>query len=218
MDKKALVAAEAIKYVNKGNVVGLGSGTTVNEFIKLLGTKEEIKKTIVCVATSIATENLARKVGIRVIDIDLVDRIDVTIDGADEIDPDGNLLKGGGGALTREKKVALNSSKYVIIASNEKLVEKIPDHMGIPIEILKFGAKSTIQKIEDLGMICRVRENFITDNGNIICDCIPENSIDLRETNDEIKKINGVVETGLFLDMRKIVITSDGENVKITSF
>ncbi len=214
MDKKILAAKEALKFISHGNVVGLGTGTTANEFIKLLATNE-ISKSIVGVATSINTENLARSLGIQMVDIDSVDRIDVTVDGADEIDPMGNLLKGGGGALTREKKVALSSRNYVIIVSDEKMVKKIPDHMGIPIEIIQFGKKKTIECIEDLKFICRLRENFITDNGNVVVDCIPTNDMDVTILNQQIKGLNGVVETGLFLKFKKTIIISDGKEVKI---
>jgi ribose 5-phosphate isomerase A len=214
MDKKLMAAKEALKFVSPGNVIGLGTGTTANEFIKLLS-KSDLRRSIIGVATSINTENLAMDLGIQIVDIDSVDKIDVTIDGADEIDPSGNILKGGGGALTREKKVALSSTNYVIIASDEKMVKKIPDHMGIPIEILPFGKKKTIESIENLKFICRLRENFITDNGNLVVDCIPSNEIDLSVANKEIKGLNGVVETGLFLNFKKTIIISDGEQVKI---
>jgi len=214
MDKKLMAAKEALKFVSPGNVIGLGTGTTANEFIKLLS-KSDLRRSIIGVATSINTENLAMDLGIQIVDIDSVDKIDVTIDGADEIDPSGNILKGGGGALTREKKVALSSMNYVIIASDEKMVKKIPDHMGIPIEILPFGKKKTIESIENLKFICRLRENFITDNGNLVVDCIPSNEIDLSVANKEIKGLNGVVETGLFLNFKKTIIISDGEQVKI---
>jgi len=214
MDKKLMAAKEALKFVSPGNVIGLGTGTTANEFIKLLS-KSDLRRSIIGVATSINTENLAMDLGIQIVDIDSVDKIDVTIDGADEIDPSGNILKGGGGALTREKKVALSSMNYVIIASDEKMVKKIPDHMGIPIEILPFGKKKTIESIENLKFIFRLRENFITDNGNLVVDCIPSNEIDLSVANKEIKGLNGVVETGLFLNFKKTIIISDGEQVKI---
>lgn len=214
MDKKLIAAKEALNFVSPGNVIGLGTGTTANEFIKLLS-KSDLCKSVIGVATSINTENLATNLGIKIVDIDSVDKIDVTIDGADEVDPYGNILKGGGGALTREKKVALSSRDYVIIVSDEKMVQKIPDHMGIPIEILPFGKKKTIESIENLKFICRLRENFITDNGNFIVDCIPSNEIDLPVANREIKSLNGVVETGLFLNFKKTIIISDGKEVKI---
>lgn len=214
MDKKVLAANEALKYIQPGNVVGLGTGTTATEFIKLLASSD-LSKSIIGVATSINTENLAKNLGLQIVDIDSVESIDITVDGADEIDPAGNLLKGGGGALTREKKVALNSRDYIIIATNEKMVKKIPEHMGIPIEIIPFGKKKTVRSIEDLKFVCRIRDNFITDNGNVIVDCIPTKEIDLTTINQDIKNLNGVVETGLFLNFKKTIIISDGNAVKI---
>lgn len=213
MDKKKQVAEEALKFVGRGNVVGLGSGTTASEFIKVLG-GSNLREGVVGVATSLASEHLARRSGIKTVDIDSVDWIDVTVDGADEIDQELNILKGGGGAMTREKKVCLKSKQYVIIASDEKMVKKIPEKRGIPVEILRFGYKTTIKEIEEIGMKGQLRENFLTDNGNLICDFTPSIDMDIRKMNNQIKMITGVIETGLFLDIDKIVLISDGTKAK----
>jgi len=212
-DKKELVSREALKFVSKGSVVGLGSGTTASVFIELLA-KSSLRDQVACVSTSYTTEILARDLGLKTVDIDSVDWIDITVDGADEVDEEMNILKGGGGALTREKKVAKKSREYVIIVSNDKLVKRIPEKRGIPVEILHFGHKTTMKEIESLGLRGKLRENFLTDNGNLVCDFLPVGEIDIRKVNGEIKSITGVVETGLFLDMKKIVLVSDGYSVK----
>lgn len=213
MDKKKQVAEEALKFVSKGNVVGLGSGTTASEFIKLLG-KSNLKNHIVGVATSLESENLARTSGIRTVDIDSVDWIDITIDGADEIDEEFNVLKGGGGALTREKKVCRKSKKYIIVVSDDKLVKRIPERMGIPVEIMHFGYKTTIKEIEKLGTKGHLREDFLTNNGNLIVDFTPLTQLDLRQIDKQMKMVTGVIDTGLFLDINKIVLVSDGNKVQ----
>jgi ribose 5-phosphate isomerase A len=214
MDKKEQVAMEAQKYIKEGDIVGLGSGTTASLFIRLLG-KSNLKDRIVGVATSIASEKIAREVGIQTVDIDSVDWIDITVDGADEVDNDLNILKGGGGQLTREKKVRKKSKKYVIIISDEKLVQKIPERIGIPIEVLPFAHNTTLKDLEELGMTCKFRRDYITDNGNLICDCKPLEKFDLEKLDQKIKGITGVVETGLFLKGEKIILVSDGKEVKV---
>lgn len=212
MDKKEHVSKEALKFVQEGNVVGLGSGTTATKFIKLLGQSDLVRK-IVGVSTSIPTEMLARESGIKTVDIDSVDWIDITIDGADEVDANFNILKGGGGQLTREKKVRNKSKRYVIIITDDKLVKRVPERRGIPIEVIPFGHMTTLNELEAIGMKCQFREEYITDNGNLVCDCQPLEEFDLAILNQRIKAITGVVETGLFLGGEKTILVSSGENI-----
>ncbi len=214
MDKKEQVAEEAINYIAQGNVVGLGSGTTASQFIKALG-KSSLRSKIVGVATSISSDRLAREVGIKTVDIDSVDWIDVTVDGADEVDKDLNILKGGGGQLTREKKVRNKSKSYIVIISDDKLVGRIMDRFPLPVEVLPFGQKTTMKELEAIGMTCQLRGGFITDNGNLVCDCKPLEKFDLQELDQRIKSITGVVETGLFLGGKKKILVSNGEMVTV---
>ncbi len=214
MDKKEHVAREALNYILPGDVVGLGSGTTASQFIKLLGASN-LKDRVVGVATSINSERLAREVGIKTVDIDTVDWISVTVDGADEVDRSLNILKGGGGQLTREKKVRNKSKNYLVIVTDEKMVEGIGDRSPIPVEVLSFGHNTTKKEIEQLGMTCQFRNDFITDNGNLICDCKTLTKFDLRRLEQQIKSITGVVETGLFLGGNKTILVSDGVEVKV---
>ncbi|MEM0128074.1 MAG: ribose-5-phosphate isomerase RpiA [Thermoplasmatales archaeon] len=213
MDKKLQVALEAIKYIAEGNVVGLGSGTTASEFIKELA-KSRQKDKIVGVATSISSENLARGLGIKTVNIDDVDWIDITVDGADEVDRDLNILKGGGGQLTREKMVWKKSKRYLVIITDEKLVTKIPEKRGIPVEIMQFGHATIIKNIELLGLKCKLREGFITDNGNMICDCTRSDKGNVESLDLKIKGITGVVETGLFLGGKKTVLVSTENEIR----
>ncbi len=214
MDKKEHVAMEALNYILPGDVVGLGSGTTASQFIKLLGASS-LKDGIVGVATSINSERLAGEVGIKTVDIDTVDWVSVTVDGADEVDRNLNILKGGGGQLTREKKVRNKSKNYLVIVTDEKMVERIGDRFPIPVEVLSFGHSTTKKEIEQLGMICQFRKGFVTDNGNLICDCKTLTKFDLQRLDQQIKLITGVVETGLFLGGNKTILVSDGVEVKV---
>ncbi|MEM1995774.1 MAG: ribose-5-phosphate isomerase RpiA [Thermoplasmatales archaeon] len=213
MDGKHQVALEALKYIREGNVVGLGSGTTASEFIRELG-KSAIKDKIIGVATSTSSDNLARELGIKTVDIDDVDWIDITVDGADEVDGDLNILKGGGGQLTREKMVWKKSRKYLVIVTAEKLVARIPDKRGIPVEIIHFGHRTTMKNLELLGLHCKLREGFVTDNGNLICDCTVHDPVDLLSLEGKIKTITGVVESGLFLGGKKTVLVAGESGVR----
>lgn len=213
MDKKEQVARAALGYISSGNVVGLGSGTTASHFIKLLG-GSSLRDEVVGVATSISSDKLAREVGIKTVDIDSIEWIDITVDGADEVDKELNILKGGGGQLTREKKVRNKSKNYLIIVSDEKIVEAIPERLPIPVEVLPFGNRTTMKEMESLGLKCKLREGFVTDNGNIIYDCKMEERSDINKLDQQIKLITGVIETGLFLGGRKVVLVSDGIEVK----
>ncbi|MGC8644738.1 MAG: ribose-5-phosphate isomerase RpiA [Thermoplasmata archaeon] len=214
MDKKAMVAIEAVKYIGDGDVVGLGSGTTASQFIRELG-KSQMRDKIVGVPTSIASENLAREVGLKTVDIDDIDWIDITVDGADEVDRDMNILKGGGGQLTREKIVWKKSKKYLIIITDDKLVARIPEKRGIPVEILHFGRGTTMRNLEAVGLSCKLREGFVTDNGNAVCDCFPQDKDDLVELHGKIKAVTGVIETGLFLGGKKTILVSTGSEIRV---
>ncbi len=203
---KKIVAERALMEIRPGDVVGLGTGTTAAEFIKLLGASEVAKK-IVGVPTSLETEFLARSLGIKLVDINEVDHVDVTVDGADEVDPNKNLIKGGGGALTREKIVAHYSKKYIIIVTNEKMVPKIPFNHPIPIEVLPFSYAILKRELEYEGLMCLRRDKFITDNGNYILDCTPSNyeNHDIFDLYRKIKLKQGVVECGIFTGFNPII-------------
>ncbi|PFK28283.1 ribose 5-phosphate isomerase A [Bacillus cereus] len=213
---KRKVGEYAADFIKDGMKIGLGTGSTVYWTIQKLGQLVSEGLTIQAVATSIETEKLAEQLSIPLISLSDVDYLDLTIDGADEINPDLHLIKGGGGALLREKIVATSSKKLIIIADESKLVKDLGT-FPLPIEIVPFAWKQTVKRIQSLGCqsILRIQNNqpFITDNGNIILDCVFPNQITKPiETHQQLKMITGVIETGLFNNMvdKAILATENG--------
>ncbi|HEY2744829.1 MAG TPA: ribose-5-phosphate isomerase RpiA [Polyangia bacterium] len=200
-------AAAAVGHVADGMIVGLGSGDTASRAIRLLGGRK-----IVGVATSEKSAALARSLGIEVRAPDAIAAIDLTIDGADEVDPQLRLIKGGGGAHTREKLVARASRQMIVVADSGKRVARLGEHMRLPVEILPFAARWTLARLEALGLPPIVRAGFVTDNGNLIADCALGTVGDLAALAAALKALPGVVEHGLFLDEATLayVGTDDG--------
>ncbi|MEM1284911.1 MAG: ribose-5-phosphate isomerase RpiA [Pseudomonadota bacterium] len=219
MDQNALkaeVGRIAAARVEDGMVLGLGSGSTAEAFLKSLGARVAEGLTVRGVPTSERTATLCRELGIELTDLERDPALDLAIDGADEIDPDFNLIKGGGGALLREKIVAAAAERMLVIADASKQVE----HLGafrLPVEITPFGAASTIRAVESicsqhgLNGDLTVRPNlatqdadrapFVTDGGHWIIDC-PSGAIDNPKALDEaLRAVPGVMETGLFIAM-----------------
>jgi len=217
-EMKRRAGEEAAKYVKDGMVVGLGTGSTVKYTIIKLGERVKNGLDIVGIPTSIATEKLARDMGIKLGDLNDYEHIDLTIDGADEVDGNLNLIKGGGGALLREKMIAY-ASNYEIIVVDET---KVKDYLGdfpLPVEIVKFGYKRTIKNIESLGCrpVLRMKngEPYITDNGNYIVDCKFEKIVQPDKIERRIDEIPGVVEVGLFINLANEVIVGKKEGIEI---
>ncbi|QDI92567.1 ribose-5-phosphate isomerase RpiA [Salicibibacter halophilus] len=214
--QKERLAKEAVKYVEEGMVVGLGSGSTVNWTLEKLA--EEISRglKIKGVPSSKKTEAYARKLGIPLTDFSKVDQLDVAIDGANEVDENFNLIKGGGGSLFREKMVGLASKNLLIIIENKKNVAQLG--LPVPVEVVPYGWRLTAAGIEKTGGKVRIRKHndkcFITDNGNYILDCSFGNLNDPYRTNQSLKLLVGVVETGLFVNMASTVIVGKGEKVE----
>jgi len=215
---KEIVAKSALRYITSGDVVGLGTGTTASEFIKALGASP-LSKEVTCVPTSLETESLAKRLGLNLVSLNSVERIDITVDGADEVDNNKNLLKGGGGALTREKIVAHYSKRYVIVITEEKLVENLGSRMPIPVEVLPFSYVQIIRELNQMGLSCQLRKNFTTDNGNYIIDCKPNQKVlkgSLQDLNKAIKLLPGVVETGIFINFNpEILYHKNGQVLEI---
>jgi ribose 5-phosphate isomerase A len=207
MNPRDRAAHAAVAHVTDGMIVGLGSGDTASRAIRLLGGRK-----ITGVATSEKSAALARSVGIDVLAPDDVATIDLTIDGADEIDPELRLIKGGGGAHTREKLVARASRQLIVVVDAQKRVARLGEHMRLPVEILPFAQRWTLERLLALGLPPIVRAGFVTDNGNLIADCALGAVEDLRALAAAIKALPGVVEHGLFLDEATIayVGTDDG--------
>lgn len=200
---KKEIAKKAVSLVQTGMLVGLGTGTTAHFFIEKLIERHRVEGLqITAIATSEKSASLAREGGIPVLDMDAFTKIDLTIDGADEIDPRKRLIKGGGGALLREKIVAASSTEMVVIAEESKLVKNL-GRFGLPVEIVSFGSRATLSKLYDLGYSGKLRMKdgspYVTDNGNNIFD-IRFDPVCLNPTQDQekISSVPGVVETGFF--------------------
>jgi ribose 5-phosphate isomerase A len=195
-EMKQAVAHEALNYVIKDTIIGVGTGSTANFFIDALATiKDEIKG---AVASSVATADRLKGHGIKVFDLNEIDSISVYIDGADESDEDFNLIKGGGGALTREKIVAAVAKKFVCIADESKLVKTL-GKFDLPVEVIPMAENHVKNKIiETVGGLPVTRENYITDNGNIILDIKGLQIHSPKDTETALDNIVGIVTNGLF--------------------
>ncbi len=204
---KQRVGEEAAKLVEEGMVIGLGSGSTATFMIYALAQRIQTGLSIVgAVPSSQATEQLASNLGIPLTNLDTHPELDLDIDGADEIDEQLNLIKGGGGALLREKIVASCAKRFIVIGDVTKQVTQLGSNMPLPIEVIPFAATPVSKRLETLGASVRVRQLgnqvFLTDNGNIILDCsFPNGIADPQQVHTYIRGIVGVVETGLFLNM-----------------
>ncbi|SEP81619.1 ribose-5-phosphate isomerase [Virgibacillus subterraneus] len=211
---KIKVAEEAVRYIKNGMTVGLGSGSTIDWMLKKLGESVNEGLDIKGIPTSYKTEKLAREYGIPLTDFSNVIEIDLAIDGADEIDEQLNLLKGGGGSLVREKIVDSVAKELIIIADESKLVPALGDFL-LPVEVVQFGWELTAHHISQLNCVPYLRkkdnnEIFITDNDNYILDCSFEKIPQPTRLHEKLKLMTGVVETGLFVGMvDRVIIGSD---------
>jgi ribose 5-phosphate isomerase A len=192
---KALVGQAALAYVQPGTVVGVGTGSTVNHFIQALGT---IKQRIAgAVSSSEESSRRLRALGIEVLDSNRVERIPVYVDGADEIDGQGCMIKGGGGALTREKIVADLAERFVCIADESKRV-KVLGAYPLPIEVIPMAAAQVARRLAEQGAKVRTREGYVTDNGGHILDAHGLSIADPLALECEINQWPGVVTVGIF--------------------
>lgn len=214
MRSKQVAGEKAAEYVKSGMLVGLGTGSTAYFAIKKLGERMRQELKIQAVATSLATEKLAKEENIPLIALADVDSLDVTIDGADEFDPNLNLIKGGGGALFREKLIASLSDQLIIITDASKEVPVL-GAFPLPIEIVIFGWEITMKRIQAMGAKATVRmkegKPFLTDNGNYILDCEFGPIHDPADLHLRLIQLVGVVETGLFIGMTSMVIVGNEE-------
>ncbi len=222
-DEKALArnaaARAAMEMVSEGDLVGLGSGRAVWAVIDALrdrwpGGAPPLR----AVAASSATEERAREAGIEVVELDGSERPALAIDGADEIDPSLGLLKGGGGALLREKIVIAAAARFVCVAETAKQVERLGDTRGLPVEVIRFGWRDTRRRLLEGGLVpdAPIRaqdggEPFLTDSGNVILDCAVPPSGSPAELGSALCNVPGVVEHGLFLGMVETVLLGTPE-------
>ena len=219
VNEKKVAALEAVKYVKSGMTVGLGTGSTAFFMIEAIGEMVQNGMKIKAVATSNETEKLATKLGIDVITLAEAKRLDVTIDGADEVDEHFQLIKGGGGALLREKIVAHNSNLNIIIADSSKSVSKL-GKFKLPIETIPFATQLIIEELRGIGLSPVQRKNgnddYKTDENNDIVDIdIWDTDITLNDLEQQLKTIPGIVETGLFLTSTDLVIIGKGDQAMV---
>lgn len=226
--QKINAAQAALKYVEDGMVLGLGSGSTAAEYVKLLGQriKDENLK-VQALPTSSETEALALEHGVPLLPIEHASRIDVTVDGADEVDGRFRLIKGGGACLLREKIIAAASDLMVVIVDETKLVETLGE-FPLPVEVDPFGFTITAKKVFDalrrsgvarpevtLRRLHDGLQPLVTDGGNYILDCACSEIIDPERAAYELIRIPGVVEHGLFLDLARVVIVGEDDGVQV---
>jgi len=213
--KKIVAEKAADDYIKDGMTVGLGTGSTAYYVIQRVGEFVRNGMKLKCVATSEQTERIAKECGITIVDLDDVEYIDVTIDGADEIDPKMQLIKGLGGALVREKVVASASRSEVIIADDSKKVEVLGTKAPLPVEVLKFGHTVSKKALEKQGCVAvlRVKDGkpFISDGGNYIYDCNFGKIDNPFFLETRINVIPGVVDNGLFLNTATTVLISSAD-------
>ncbi|MEQ6389030.1 ribose-5-phosphate isomerase RpiA [Bacillaceae bacterium S4-13-58] len=216
--KKKAAGEKAVDYIKDDMTIGLGSGSTVYWMMKKLGQLVEQGLNIKGVPSSVRTEGWAKEFGIPLVYFSEVSRLDLAIDGADEVEPQFNLVKGGGGSLYREKVVDAAADQLIIIVDDSKLVQTLGVY-PLPVEVVPFGWEMTARKIEKLGAQLGLRKKegniYVSNNGNYILDCkFP--SIKAPELlHKELKQMLGVVETGLFVKMTDIVIVGEEQGCKV---
>ena len=208
---KVIAAQKALEYIRDGQILGLGTGSTVRHFLTQLGTLVQEGLTIKGIPTSEATAAHARQLGIPLLSNDVPWNIDLAIDGADQVDPGLNLIKGGGGALLREKIVAKAAREFIVIVDQAKHCSYLGLPFPLPVEVVPFGWKTTQQHVETQGWASSLRHQdqhpFRTDNGNYILDVQIPHITDPARLESTLLHIPGVVECGLFVEMATLVIT-----------
>lgn len=224
-EKKVKAAQKAMEYVENGMKLGLGTGSTAAKFVDLVGAAVADGLDVLCVPTSEATREQAAALNIPLTTLDETPHLDVTVDGADELDEKLRLVKGGGGALLREKIVATSSDKMVVIADDSKYVKTL-GQFPLPIEVVQFGLKSTLNMIEGLAVRVgcsgdikqRMKEDgspFITDNGNFILDCHFGQIEKPEALSGALTQVPGVVENGLFLNIADVAIIAGEDGITL---
>ena len=218
MNEKQLAAEYVIDYIDDGTTIGLGTGSTVAFMLNKLSQRVKSGLKIKAVSTSTTTTKLATTLGIKISKLNEIDKIDLTIDGADEVDENLNGIKGGGGALLYEKIVASISKKNIWIVDSTKLVKTL-GKFPLPVEVVKYGSSHLLRKFEKKGynpVFRNTRKSlFLTDNNNYIIDLRMTKIKDPSELDKKLKSYPGVVETGLFYNIADVIIAGVGENVKV---
>ena len=217
---KAQAAQKAVEYIREGQILGLGTGSTVHHFLTALGARVQNGLRIRGVPTSQATATYATQLGIPLLGNDEPWEIDVAVDGADQVDPQLNLIKGGGGALLREKIVARAARQFIVIVDDAKQRPHLGLPFPLPVEILSFGWRTTQRHLEKMGWPAPRREQagqpFVTDNGNYIVDIHIPQIADPVSLETSLLLLPGVVECGLFVHMTSLVITGTDQGALLS--
>jgi len=216
--EKRLAAKEAVKFIGNDRIVGLGSGSTAAYAVRELGESVKNGLKIQAVPTSDETKRLAESLNIPLIDINTIDSIDITIDGTDEFNPDLVLIKGGGGALLREKIVASMTKEEIIIADSTKEVDVL-GKLKLPIEVIPFASNYVLRQIEIIGGSGKIRVRndrpFVTNEGNYIIDSDFGEIFDPGYLSNKLNGIAGVVAHGLFINLASRIIMGNENGIKI---
>ena len=217
----AALAQAALAHVRSGQVVGLGSGQAATAFVRALGREVKAGLEVRAVPTSEAVAGLAGRLGIPLVSLDEAPVIDVTLDGADEVDPHLDLIKGYGGALVREKVVAAASRRLVILVGREKLVPVLGSRGTLPVEVVPFAAGFCRRRFAELGCAPVLRSAgptpVLSDNGNLIFDCAVGPIADPAGLDTTLRRIPGVVGTGLFVGLAQaVLVVEDGRATTLT--
>jgi ribose 5-phosphate isomerase A len=218
-ERRALerVAARALELVADAAVIGLGTGHAASTFVRALGAQVRAGRVVRGVPTSEASAELAREMGIPLTGLD-EPSIDATVDGADEVDPSLNLIKGYGGALVRERIVAVASRRQIILVGSEKLVPVLGSHGRLPVEVVPFALPLTLRRLSRPGCVPSVRtvggKPFVSDNGNLVVDCAIAPIENAAAFAAWLREVPGVIDTGLFLGTADTVLVGDVNGIR----
>ncbi|MFC0875059.1 ribose-5-phosphate isomerase RpiA [Saccharicrinis sp. FJH2] len=219
MLQKKIAGEKAAEYIKDDMILGMGTGSTAYYMIQRVGELVAEGLKIKAVATSKSTENLATELNIPLLTVEEVDSIDLVIDGVDEIDPQFNAIKGGGGALFREKIVAKLAKEIIWIMDESKLVDAI-GNFPLPVEILPYGYTQHLRRLEEFGFnpvlrLSKEGDTYITDNGNYIADLHLGKPMNIEDVHHKLRDLTGVLETGLFLNMCNRIVVGTDDGVKV---
>ena len=223
--QKRAAAARALEFVQPGMRLGLGSGSTAKHFVELLAERVRAGLDVIAVPTSETTRSDAERLGVPLASLDELPHLDLTVDGADEVGPDLSLIKGGGGALLREKIVASASARMIVIADDSKWVAAL-GRFPLPIEVVPFGLAATRRTVETAAaaagcpgpaLLRRGKDGhaFVTDGGHWILDAAFERITDPKALADRLDRIAGVVEHGLFIGLAHAVVLASATGVRV---